>query len=254
MSQPVRQRSPEQQVSSVERSADAGGHSPNALQNLVDQTPRTGVSMNSGVLSSPSFASHHRISQDARPPAGGFTGSFGVMDQGFQPGLCGDTFGTSRYSQQPAQLPLSNFQAPTYNNHLSKPPAHGYTRIPNPPRKAGEYDAEEGLNKSWHHEPLPSVLTTTQWDIDFAEAIKNFKGDVDDKNLRARAHVHLISGKYGVNAQCPCGACVKASKTCRVYHPVLHTAPWKQVNNGKWLGHACSNCRLSCSPGGCKPE
>jgi hypothetical protein len=26
------------------------------------------------------------------------------------------------------------------------------------------------------------------------------------------------------------------------------------VNNGKRLGHACSNCRLSCSPGGCKPE
>jgi hypothetical protein len=136
---------------------------------------------------------------------------------------------------------------------MSKP-VHGYTRISHPPHKAKEYDADEGLNKSWHHAALPSALTTAQWDIDFAEAIKDIKGVDDDRLRRAYAHIQLISGKYGVDATYPCAGCNKANRTCRIYHPAIHTPPWRKANNGRRIGHACSNCRINAPPGGCKLE
>ncbi|KAF2451116.1 hypothetical protein P171DRAFT_469220 [Karstenula rhodostoma CBS 690.94] len=107
------------------------------------------------------------------------------------------------------------------------------------------------------HSALPIDATVEKYTIDFEEACNDNTEDqfnttkthITQKSKEARrqiASARLIYGTYGVTASTPCDHCAREGKSCRLYHPLLYTETWHDVNKqwqvNKYGRRACALC------------
>lgn len=110
---------------------------------------------------------------------------------------------------------------------------------------------------------LPPDVTYNTWRVEFAAAkqryIDSHKSPYAQRSAGNVAHSEMIQGKYGMIALNPCGHCIKARVTCRIYHDDClkwsMDAQHKEAHSRKFVfGWRCDKCRNrsnGASTGGC---
>jgi hypothetical protein len=85
---------------------------------------------------------------------------------------------------------------------------------------------------------------------DFKKSSKPITQCSEEKR-RIISVARLIDGIYGVTASTPCNHCTKQGKVCRLFHPLVYTEEWHEVNKcwplKKYGRRACALCMVDSS-------